>query len=150
MISVSLKLAAAKGIHLDNDTIDPAEGIPALAAAEDERTVKWEAVLLLGDERVITAARAWHHSVFRLRRAASGLPIEMTCSEAIQAVSAARRQFYEAAKQDLGINIGSDSESYEWQLAKLASLQISDTSNGAVDKPVVRKSDAPMYYIPRS
>lgn len=37
---------------------DPAEGLPLLAAAGEDRTVKWEAVLMPGSAEVIAAARA--------------------------------------------------------------------------------------------
>lgn len=42
-----------------------AAGEAALVAAEDERTVKWESVLMLGSSDVIKAARAWHQGAFR-------------------------------------------------------------------------------------
>lgn len=38
-------------------------------------------------------------------------------------MSHGRREFYEAAKQDLGIAIGDDPASYEWQLAKLVPVE---------------------------
>jgi hypothetical protein len=96
-----------------------ASGEAAIAAAEDERTVKWESVLLLGTSEVIIAARAWHQSAFRLEWMALGRKSDMTWDEAVEAVSRARRAYYEAAKADLGIGIGSEPEAYEWQLAKM-------------------------------
>jgi hypothetical protein len=97
-----------------------AAGEAALAAAEDERTMKWESVLLLGSSDVITAARAWHQSAFRLEWIALGRATDMPWDEAIASVSRTRRAYYEAAKADLGIGIGSAPEAYEWQLAKMA------------------------------
>ena len=91
----------------------------ALVAAEDERTMKWESVLLLGNSDVIIAARAWHQSAFRLEWMALGRGSDMSWDEAIGAVSQTRRAYYEAAKTDLGIRIGSAPEAYEWQLAKM-------------------------------
>lgn len=119
VISISVRLAAHRGVHRDLDTLSPEEGMPALAVAEEERTMKWEAVLLLGTAQTVAAARAWHESVFRLQRIASGASVEVTWTEAVEAASRARRGFYEAAKRDLGIAIGDAPESYEWQLTKL-------------------------------
>jgi hypothetical protein len=50
------------------------------------------------------------------------MAFEMTWAQAIAAASKARRGFYEAAKADVGIAIGKSPETYEWQLAKLVSL----------------------------
>jgi hypothetical protein len=119
VISISVRLAAHRGVHPDVHTLSPEEGMPALAAAEEERTMKWEGVLLLGTERTVIAARAWHESVFRLQRIASGAEVKVSWVEAVEAASRARRGFYEAAKQDLGIAVGDAPESYEWQLSKL-------------------------------
>lgn len=91
----------------------------ALTIAEEERTQKWEAVLLLGTSRTVAAARAWHESVYPLQRIASGAEAELSWADAIEAASQARRGFYEAAKQDLGITVGDAPETYEWQLSKL-------------------------------
>lgn len=119
VISLSVRIAAHRGVHPDIDALSPEEGLPALAAAEEERTVKWETVLLLGTGDTVVAARAWHESAFRLQRVASGAEIGMAWAEAVDAVSKARRRFYEAAKADIGIAIGDLPESYEWQVGRL-------------------------------
>ena len=84
--------------------------------------MKWESVLLLGSSDVILAARTWHQSAFRLEWMALGRGGDMSWDEALQAVSQARRGYYEAAKADLGISIGGAPEAYEWQLAKIAEM----------------------------
>lgn len=122
VISLSVRVAAHRGIHPDLDGLPPEEGLPALAVAEEERTVKWETVLLLGTGSTVVAARAWHESAFRLQRIASGAETDLSWSEAIDAVSKARRGFYEAAKADIGIAIGDVPESYEWQIGRLFPL----------------------------
>jgi hypothetical protein len=96
-----------------------AAGEAALAAAEDERTVKWESVLMLGSGDVIKAARAWHQAAFRLEWIALGRAGDGSWDEAIEATSQARRAYYQAAKVDLGISVGSEPDAYEWQLAKM-------------------------------
>ncbi len=71
-ISITVRLAAHRGIHPKIDPLDAGVGEPALAAAQDERTVKWKAVLLLGTEEIVDAARAWHESAFRMQRIVAG------------------------------------------------------------------------------
>jgi hypothetical protein len=104
--------------------------LPALAVAEEERTMKWEAVLLLGTDRTVVAARAWHESVFLLQRFAAGEPVESTWAEAVETVSQARRSFYESAKRDIGITVGDAPESYEWQFARLTRLNDEHSPTG--------------------
>lgn len=84
----------------------------ALAAAEDEKTVKWESTLLLGRSDVIIAA---HGYGIRVRSVLSG-PRERHVSrdEAIEVTSQARRAYYQAAKADTGTG----PEAYKWQLAR--------------------------------
>jgi hypothetical protein len=132
VISLSVRLAAHRGVHSDIDRLAPEEGMPALAAAEEERTMKWEAVLLLGTDRTVVAARAWHESVFILQRFAAGEPVESTWADAVKAVSRARQAFYESAKRDIGIAVGEAPENYEWQLAKLTRLNDDHSSTGGI------------------
>ncbi|MFC0430793.1 hypothetical protein [Kutzneria buriramensis] len=108
--------------------------MPALALAEEDRTMKWEAVLLLGTAQTVVAARTWHESVFRLQRIAAGARVEVTWTEAVEAASLARRGFYEAAKRDVGIAVGDAPESYEWQLTKLVRGRgVSDSDDGEAE-----------------
>lgn len=118
-IILAVRIAAYRGIHPDVDKISPAEGIPALATAEEERTMKWEAVLLLGSEDAVVAGRKWHESMFRLQRIAIGEAPDESWTEAIKATSGARREFYEVARRDIGLAIRGSAQSYEWQVSKL-------------------------------
>lgn len=132
VISLSVRLAAHRGVHPDTDRLAPEEGLPALASAEEERTMRWEAVLLLGTDRTVVAARAWHESVYLLQRFATGEPVGSTWADAVEAVSRARREFYESAKRDIGIAIGDTPTNYEWQLAKLTRLNDGHSSAGDI------------------
>jgi hypothetical protein len=119
-ITTSLRIATAReGAAGRKQPSD--DEIAALTTIEDERTMKWEAVLLLGSSEVVVAARQWHQAAFRLQRLAYGKTSDMSLSEAIAAISQARRTFYEAAKSDIGIDIGGAPEAYEWQLSKAGS-----------------------------
>ena len=124
MISAATRLQDQRGVAGSGAPPPDAQaalaaGEAALAAAEDERTVKWESVLLLGSSDVIKAARAWHQGAFRLEWIALGRASDASWDEAVEATSQARRVYYQAAKADLGISAGSEPEDYEWQLAKM-------------------------------
>jgi hypothetical protein len=144
VISVTLRLVARR------DSGPGAGGLPeadvaALDAAEGQRTVKWETVLLLGSSEVVVAARTWHQCVFRLERLARGEPGDMSLAEAIGAVSGARRSFYEAAKRDIGVAVGGSPEAYEWQLSKLTGVGRDEN-----DDPGAEGATAPYPQDPAS
>jgi hypothetical protein len=96
VIAMALRILAPHSPGFDSDG-SPEEELAALDAAEEQRTMRWEAVLLLGSSEVVIAARTWHQNVFRLERLAHGQPSDMTLAEAIDATSHARRNFYEVA-----------------------------------------------------
>jgi hypothetical protein len=54
-----------------------------------------------------------------------------TRSGAVDAISQARRNFYETAKGDIDIDIGASSEAYEWQLSKTTDLGLDDVGDPA-------------------
>jgi hypothetical protein len=118
LITVIVRIAAFTKVHPDDDPLDPAEGLPLLAAAGEDRTVKWEAVLMLGSAEVIAAARAWHQSASELQALALKQPSALTWIEAIEASSQARRGFYTAVRHDLGIPMTGSTEVFEWQMTK--------------------------------
>lgn len=91
----------------------------ALAELErlnDDRTAKWEAVLLLGDPKAIEAGRTWHRRVWQVERFARG---QRTDTEHFQAlpdnVNADRHRFYATARHDLGISSGDVPERGPWE-----------------------------------
>jgi hypothetical protein len=119
LITVVVRIAAHRGVHPDfDDRLDPAEGLPLLAALGEERTVKWEAVLLLGSPEVIRAARTWHQIALELQVLAMGTPDDAAWSAAIEAISQARRGFYEAVRRELRIPVAGSTDVFEWQMPK--------------------------------
>ena len=98
VISVATRLAAQRGVFAGGDEAAEVYGIPDLAQAEEQRTIAWEAVLMLGNDEVVVAARHWHNGVFRLQRIAAEQPSDMNWRQAVEATSLARRRFYEAAE----------------------------------------------------
>jgi hypothetical protein len=132
VISVTLRLVARRDSGPGAGSLPEAE-LAALDAAEEQRTVKWETVLLLGSSEVVVAARTWHQCVFRLERLAQGQPSDMSLAEAIGAVSGARRNFYEVAKRDIGVAVGASPEAYEWQLSKLTGIGSDESDDPAAE-----------------
>jgi hypothetical protein len=124
VISVTVRITAPRSPDTDSGGPPSEDLLAALEEAEEQRTTKWEAVLLLGTNDVVIAGRKWHDCVFRLQRLARGQPSDMTRSEAIEATSHARRNFYEVAKRDIGIAVGASPEAYEWQITKFDSIGI--------------------------
>jgi hypothetical protein len=124
VISIALRLTSDSHTSSGTQRVSPEDELAILDAAEEERTIRWEAVLLLGSNEVVIAGRRWHECVFRLERLAQGQPSDMSLSEAIDATGKARREFYEAAKKDIGIDVGASPEAYEWQLSKIAGASI--------------------------
>jgi hypothetical protein len=100
-----------------------------LNQAEERRTLAWEAVLMLGSEDVVLAARAWHDSYFRLQRLALGQPGEDWRS-AVDAAAVGRRHFYQAARADLGLPPSRRPETFEWQFNKWAPQSLATRTAG--------------------
>ena len=118
VLAITVRLAAQRGIHPDDDEISPEYTIADLASAEDERTIKWEAVLMMGNEAVVMAGRDWHQSAFKMMRIACGQATDVSWPEAVTTTGVGRRRFYEAAKRDIGVAVGHTTEAYEWQMSK--------------------------------
>ncbi|MEV0062061.1 hypothetical protein [Nocardia sp. NPDC050718] len=127
-IGLSVRIAAHQGMHPDIDKLPLDEGLVALAAAEEARTMMWESVLMLGSEDAVVAGRRWHESGFRLQLIATGRISDVPWARAVEEASQARRGFYEVVRKDIGLAIRGSSQSYEWQLARF--LQLSSPSGG--------------------
>jgi hypothetical protein len=95
---------------------DCAESLAQLGALTDERTAKWETVLLLGSPEAITAARAWHRRIWQLELFARGTRTDADEYHAVQQdIIADRTRFYEAARRDLGIKSGAVPVGGPWE-----------------------------------
>jgi hypothetical protein len=104
---LSARVAAARGLPYELAPLDPDEGLPALAAAEEERAARWEPVLLLGDTDVVKAARAWHHEAWHMVEFANGRFTDVAeWNKTIDAMDNARAAFYRVARRDLAVGKG--------------------------------------------
>lgn len=106
-MQLSFRLAAARGYPALAAPMDLDAGVQALAEAEADKTIKWEAVLLLGSPQAVAAARAWNHAAWDLGWAARGHVIEH--DEYLRLYSEMGRKrnaFYECARADLTVVSG--------------------------------------------
>ncbi|QLY34072.1 hypothetical protein H0264_02375 [Nocardia huaxiensis] len=106
-MDLSFRLAAARGYPAVALPIDIDAGLRALAEAETEKTVKWEALLLLGSPQAVASAREWNRAAWELGWAAKGHTMEHSEYTRLYAETGRRRNaFYEAARADLGVTSG--------------------------------------------
>jgi hypothetical protein len=117
-LSAILRVATARGLPGGTENVSPAEGQHLLARAEEERTAAWESVLLVGSDEAVLAGRRWHGAVGLMHRVASGSDNSQNWHRAVQAASAARRDFYTVARIDVGGQPSADPAIFEWQLAR--------------------------------
>lgn len=106
-VQLSYRLAAARGYPAVALPMGIEEGLTALAAAEAEKTVKWETVLLLGSPEAVAAARSWNRAAWDLGWPARGHVIEHAEYLRLYSEMGRRRnEFYECARADLGVRTG--------------------------------------------
>ncbi|MEU4472447.1 hypothetical protein [Micromonospora sp. NPDC023888] len=136
VISIAVRLAAKRGVYEDDLWFGGEINEADLLMAEENRTTRWEAVLMLGDDAVVAAAREWHQVTFRLMRLAVGQPSDLTWNEAVRATGQARGRFYTAARRDLGVKFDESSAPYEWQMSKWLIERPEDTNTAVAGDPV--------------
>jgi hypothetical protein len=75
-----------------------------LAAADEDLSVKWENVLMLGEQEAIKAAYEWRLVAWHIEWFARGLRDDPAEYEQANTVSGEKRQrFYSAVRDDLGV-----------------------------------------------
>jgi hypothetical protein len=73
----------------------------------DERTARWEVVILLGHPATIEAARRWHLRVWQIERFARGQHTDTSNWNSVRAdINTDRARFCAAARRNLGISTG--------------------------------------------
>ena len=106
-MSIAWRICAWRDLPSSGQPLDPAGGLPALAAAEDDLSVKFEQVLMLGSPDAITAARDWRRIAWGLEEFARGDEDDAIKYAQINVdYPAARKLFYDAARAELGIASG--------------------------------------------
>jgi hypothetical protein len=111
-----LRIAGSRLRSGPGDPVRHEEALAQLDVLTDDRTARWETVLLLGSPEAITAARAWHRRVWHVELFARGVRTDPgEYGSVIQQVIADRSRFYEAARRDLGITSGSVPAGGPWE-----------------------------------
>lgn len=129
-INISDRICAGLGLPSGAQPLDQASGLASLAAAEDDLSIKWEQVLMLGSPDAIAAARDWRHAAWHLEWLARGLREgAVEYAQANSDVASARKRFYAAARGELGITSGDIPE-----LGLLPAWQMAD-QKGAGSQP---------------
>jgi adenylate kinase family enzyme len=110
-----MRVAAMRSRRADGDLADYDDALAAVRVLTDERTAKWESVLLLGNPRTVAAARTWHRRVWQVERFARGERTDIENWDALMAdIMADRARFYAEARRDLGITSGELPSSGRW------------------------------------
>jgi hypothetical protein len=107
MVRLCRRIAETKGLLSTGQPIDPDAAFAALAEAETRRAAQWETVLLLGEPRTISAARAWSEQVWRLEHILrADHPDATSFIDAYRDAMRLRNEFYAHARADLHITSG--------------------------------------------
>ncbi|GAA1861464.1 hypothetical protein [Asanoa iriomotensis] len=104
-VTILRRIAGSMGLDDVAHPIGREEGVPLADAAEEDRSGKFENVLLLGDEATIRAARTWHRAAWELAYLVQGRKKggAEDWRQALDGVWAAREDFYTAVRADLGV-----------------------------------------------
>jgi hypothetical protein len=141
MLAISNRMAATRGVATATaEPIPLEEGHQLLAAAEADRSAKWETVQLLGDPPTVAAARSWHEAVWELEWFARGrLTGDEEFELAYRKAGAARTAYYTAARADLGVSSGVIPD----RSGLPAALTVNPLSPGGITSPVDSKAAPP-------
>jgi hypothetical protein len=106
-IAISQRLSADRGLPASAQPLDSTTGLPMVAAADQDLSVKWENVLMLGKGEAIAAAYEWRVAAWHIEWFARGLRNDPAEYEQANTVSGeARERFYSAVRADLGVGGG--------------------------------------------
>jgi hypothetical protein len=137
--ALAFRITAPYRRYSKSHPIDREQGLALLAEAKVRRTKAWEAVLLLGNEETVTAARAWKDAVDAEERLCGGEFIdEMEWQSAVETVDQARDEFYLSARENLGVHGGSVAQ-YTFLRYRVRTVP-SEFTNAA--EPLRRSSDS--------
>src|SRR5690242_12940490 len=110
--ALALRVSAPHRLHSKSRPLAREQGLEMFAEANARRTKAGEAMLLLGDEETVKAARAWQDAVGAEEHLSTDDSIdERGWRSAVEAVDQARDRFYVAARENLGVHGGSVAQS---------------------------------------
>jgi hypothetical protein len=104
-IALSQRLSADRGLPSTAQPLDSKTGLPMLAAADEDLSLKWESVLMLGKPQAITAAYEWRLEAWHIESFARGKRDDPAEYEQSNTVSGEKRErFYSAVRDDLVVS----------------------------------------------
>ena len=110
--ALALRVSAPYRRYSKSRPIDREQALELMAEADARVTKAWEAMLLLGDETTVTAARVWKYAVDAEERLCNRNVIdEIEWQSAVEVAENARDRFYLSAREDLGVYGGSIAQS---------------------------------------
>ena len=110
-VRITMRIAGGLGLGPRTEPLALEQGKTLHQEAEQERSMRFEAVLLLGNQQTVGAARVWQQScwdlyLFCLSRA-SATPADIEeFTRLYEVVGRAREVFHEAARRSLGVAEG--------------------------------------------
>src|SRR5581483_4949347 len=111
-----MRTAELRRLGVDGNSTAYEEALVELGKLTDERTAKWESVLLLGNPETIATARVWHRRIWQVERFARGERTdEDQWDSLLEDVNVDRATFYTAARRDLGITSGAIPHGGPWR-----------------------------------
>jgi len=124
--------ANCRGLGVQRETLNEKEELEKLGRLTDERTAIWETVRLLGARKTVEAGHAWHELTGQIELFARN---ERSGAEEWEALlsewNRCRDRFYQAAREDLGIQ-GALPPSRPWG-DPLAAALLPGAHGGAAD-----------------
>ena len=134
-----VRTANSRGLSPGRDIPDIDAALAELDRLADERTARWELVLLLGHPETISAARAWHRLIWKLELFAGGELTDPDEYAALRAdIDAGRERFYRAARHDLCISSGEIPPGGPWEFASDPARQ-REAERAAGDADLLRR-----------
>ncbi|MEO6089220.1 MAG: hypothetical protein ABIQ18_39515 [Umezawaea sp.] len=107
MVRLCRRIAETKGLLSTGQPVDLDSAFAAFAEGETERAARWETVLLLGEPKTISAARAWSEQVWQLEHILrEEHPDTSAFMNAYRNSMRLRNEFYTHARADLDIASG--------------------------------------------
>jgi hypothetical protein len=106
-VNVVVLILAGKGITRANRALSEPEGLAMLSEVEGDRSLKYDAVLMLGDTDTIAAAKDLTQHMWQMHAFARGqIPVdERIWQEAFSDYRRTRTRFYHTARSSMGVAV---------------------------------------------
>ncbi len=105
-LRITMRMAGGRRLGPQTEPLGMAEGTRLHQEAEQERSYRFESLLLLGSPEAVDAARAWQHAVWDLYQyvATDEAATEDGYTRMYEATGVARERFHAAARRSVGLH----------------------------------------------